>query len=437
MQAYQNYKLRFVVWLFFVLFFLITTITVLTYGSGYTIHWPSRSIISTGSLLIKTEPTTTSVLVNDQHHSNTPLRITRLLPSTVHVQITKDGYFSYAKRVDVHSKETTFITTTLFKQPVFQATERIPNHHVIGLSSDGSTRLHIDPSSSTLTYYHDNTHNTIHFDEPLALQGHSITWSPDGERAIVGVTYADTVRSEEFIFSRARPDGLTSINTDDYEFKFFGWDPVSPWMIRVMEASSLDAYMHTITKEITWITDHKQRLFANDIMLSADTGLSYTLTVGSDEPITLPQGSYQYLTNHDGTIYLRNTRAQTTVAVRDGTTETLSFETLTHATHDDGELLLYNNSEVWRHIPEGAFQLLTRSSKKISRVYPVTNTGYVLILLDDEAILLEYDGRDTRNTYSLLPELSWQDLTISNDGKTITGLITWDGAQQIITFDIQ
>ncbi|MFH0818689.1 MAG: PEGA domain-containing protein [Patescibacteria group bacterium] len=99
--------------IYFWFIFILTIILIpmlLLYASGYRINKKKMQVVKTGSLYIETIPKNASLYVNgDFNPKKTPVLINNLIPGEYSVKINFDGYFSWEKKLDVLSMETTFV----------------------------------------------------------------------------------------------------------------------------------------------------------------------------------------------------------------------------------------------------------------------------------------------------------------------------------------
>ena len=116
-------------WLFriFVFLFVVITIVLSLYATGYrfNLSWPLRldkMLVKTGTLALDTTPKNASVSItsetkisaglsflNSKKEQVTPIKIKNLLPGEYLVTFTLDGYWPYQKKLRVNPEQTTFL----------------------------------------------------------------------------------------------------------------------------------------------------------------------------------------------------------------------------------------------------------------------------------------------------------------------------------------
>lgn len=105
-----------------VLIFLTTIIVVsifgflaISYARGYRFNFKSFSLAPTGLLVVKSEPTGAQIFINGDLKTASDATIS-LVPGTYDVEIKKQGYLSWNKRLTITKEEVTEATVSLFKQ---------------------------------------------------------------------------------------------------------------------------------------------------------------------------------------------------------------------------------------------------------------------------------------------------------------------------------
>lgn len=94
--------------------FLITAPTVILYSSGYRIDWNppqnGKMIVQTGGLFLKIEPKQVSIYLNGKLSKKTDfffgsVLIENLIPKEYDIKISKEGYYSWEKKLTIKEKE--------------------------------------------------------------------------------------------------------------------------------------------------------------------------------------------------------------------------------------------------------------------------------------------------------------------------------------------
>jgi len=110
----------------FIGFFLILTILISLYASGYKINlrWPlkiNRLLQKTGMLIVDTNPSGALIYLNDkptqifsvnfwnQNYLITPNKIRNLLPGDYKLRLEQKGYWPFEKNINIQSGQSTFV----------------------------------------------------------------------------------------------------------------------------------------------------------------------------------------------------------------------------------------------------------------------------------------------------------------------------------------
>lgn len=86
--------------LLLVIIFLIMAMFVVGYASGYGLDIESRKVYRTGIIEVQPQPEDADVYINDKLVSNGRYR-ENLLPGNYKLRISKEGYFDYARSIDL------------------------------------------------------------------------------------------------------------------------------------------------------------------------------------------------------------------------------------------------------------------------------------------------------------------------------------------------
>jgi len=90
------------------IFFIVSPILVL-FARGYKFNFETKTIVKTGSLIVKSEPSRATVFLDDKTMSDTtPSTLRFLLPKDYNVSVKKDGYQAWTKRITIKSEIVTW-----------------------------------------------------------------------------------------------------------------------------------------------------------------------------------------------------------------------------------------------------------------------------------------------------------------------------------------
>jgi len=85
----------------FILIFLLATPPTIFYAMGYSFDWQKKVLVKTGGLYLKSSPSNARIILDGKDNKNTPKLISRLLPKTYKISITKDGSFPWEKNLEI------------------------------------------------------------------------------------------------------------------------------------------------------------------------------------------------------------------------------------------------------------------------------------------------------------------------------------------------
>lgn len=129
-------KIRDYLFIVFIVLFLIMTIGVSLYASGYkfNLSWPlkfNRLLQKTGMLVVATQPAGATIYLNDKpqkeaalkiwkkDYRTTPAKLKNLLPGEYELRLEQNGYWPFKQKIKINSGETTFIEdVNLFRENV-------------------------------------------------------------------------------------------------------------------------------------------------------------------------------------------------------------------------------------------------------------------------------------------------------------------------------
>jgi len=118
-------KIRDGLFYLFVLLFIVGTVLISLYASGYkfNLSWPlryNRLLIKTGMIAVDTLPRGAAIYLNDEPQSNlslnpfgqeyltTAAKIKNVLPGEYNLRLEREGYWPFQKKINVYSGQTTF-----------------------------------------------------------------------------------------------------------------------------------------------------------------------------------------------------------------------------------------------------------------------------------------------------------------------------------------
>ncbi|MDD5590249.1 MAG: PEGA domain-containing protein [Candidatus Portnoybacteria bacterium] len=94
---------RTIFYLLVLVFALAAPLTIL-YATGYSYDWENKRLLKTGAFYFRTIPKKTEVSINGIKSDTAPGLIERLLPGEYEIEISKEGYQPWKKKLEINSQ---------------------------------------------------------------------------------------------------------------------------------------------------------------------------------------------------------------------------------------------------------------------------------------------------------------------------------------------
>lgn len=113
----MSIKYRRALYIIFIAVFFIGAPLIIMYATGYRYNFKNHRVEKTGILSVNSTPKNADIYLNNKLTGQTPKRFPRLLPDTYNLEIKKDNYYSWGKKIKIASGLTTFAQNiVLFKE---------------------------------------------------------------------------------------------------------------------------------------------------------------------------------------------------------------------------------------------------------------------------------------------------------------------------------
>jgi len=199
----------------FLVLALTTTACLILFARGYRINFKERSLEATGIVIIKSKPSDAQVSINNESKGTTDLDITNLKPGKYTIKITKEGFSSWSKEVEVIKEGVNLIEASLF--PISPNLSSLTYSGVSNpLSSPDMKRIIFSVSSAS-----DNTQNGI-WSLDLVNRPTLIFFSSEDLIKIASDTKDIYFSKSSYEFS---PNGKQILVKTDNPLKYFLLDP--------------------------------------------------------------------------------------------------------------------------------------------------------------------------------------------------------------------
>ena len=109
----MNLKTRRILYIAFIVFFVMLSILVVLYTSGYRYHFKKEKFQKSGGIILEFQPKEVEIYLQDKKIKEkgffeNSLKISDLLTGRYDLRIEKDGYHAWNKKIDVESEKINF-----------------------------------------------------------------------------------------------------------------------------------------------------------------------------------------------------------------------------------------------------------------------------------------------------------------------------------------
>ena len=266
-------RTRRILYSFFIAIFAIAAPTLVLYTAGFRYDFEYNRVVETGSLVVKSYPEKSSIYINDiLQEPQTPTIINTILPGKINLLVTKDGYHSWEKTINISPRVTAFEETIKLypksePKPIIKTS--ISNYwwnskqdKIAYLTTKGKLRLF-----NTL-----NQKDTLIANlekKPLI----NFTWSPHGDQFLFG---RGSLQDEYFVVD-ARDNNKTIFLNSIFKspLESLQWDPATPNSLYALSQKSLYRIPYLLqAKRLIASGDIESYLVEEDRILLSEKTLS-------------------------------------------------------------------------------------------------------------------------------------------------------------------
>jgi len=180
---------RQILFFFFAGAFLISAPLLVLYTAGYRISLNNYRVLETGALAISTTPKGAAITVNAKIATNkSPTVVQNVLPQTVAVRLTKNGYIPWQDSVKVFPGQTTYITSILYADETAEIIKTFPGAVTAVKSSNGRYLGILENANghAVVKLYDVIVKEEIHLtDLPEPTNAYSLDFSPEASLLVV------------------------------------------------------------------------------------------------------------------------------------------------------------------------------------------------------------------------------------------------------------
>ena len=429
---------RAVAFLLIITFFIVAPILLL-YTAGYRYNIKKQEVQKTGSLVLNSKPTGATITLNNKPISEkTAIRLNNIVPDDYLINIAKDGYYPWEKKLSVKAQETTFAENIiLFKK---SEPEKISNQQI--------EKIIFSPNNKNACYWVKNNNkynlyllNLSNQKEKLlsenidSFDNTNISWAPDDSKFILNtgnkyfINFAVLPYQTVDITNIIIKNKLKNIRWDiDTSNVLYAQDNNTVYVIDILSLSINKKYtLNAGTNLIDYI------VFQNEVFTIENTNTDFNLTKHSLNP-ELKNTLYNNI-ELNGDNYSISSIQNYKLIFADNKNPTLFFSDL------DLGSILYQKSNVLTIRPEYKQNLLllttnqelsylnlsssplqekniTRYSQGLGEAYWHKSVNYVFALQNNKIDIIELDDRD-RHLVTTLPIDNVTSFSLNADGNTI------------------
>lgn len=370
-----------------VLFFSISPL-VLLYTAGYRFDFKTRQFQKTGVISVDIEPRDATVMLNDVViNKRMPLRLANRAPGRYTLTISKAGYHTLKKDIDVESKQTTYVRDIpLFKDslPTRVFAEHFDAATKIRISSDGRYAVLVSQEGPKLYRASVLDLTTVATITSFTITADSISnieWSPIASQGIIVSTLEKTHTYHLF-------DATKQAFTPSYIVRTAS-EPTHQWHVtknntQLFVKDGDQAIMLTMNGSSpkttlfspVWHIDQQDSVWEFDIT-------THLLQQKNEQQVVrswkLSESLVDIFSVEHNKLIGRTSRgiAIITLLDTDINIEQLATEMIQY-NQKRNEWISWSSSEIWRII-DGTPTLLTRLGLPIQHVYPMDEFGTLLI----------------------------------------------------------
>lgn len=387
---------RFTYLSFFLLFFILAPLLIF-YSLGYRYNFNSNLIEKNGAFFIKSYPRNSNISI-DQKKSKykTPAQITNVKPGEHFIEISKDGFINWHKKLNVKTGETTFIEDVALFLTEQKKVALGPGalNYLVNKNQDKYAYL----DSRTLWRVNTEQANiaaTYTFDQDTNL----IDWSPDDQKMLI-------LQKQYKIFdlNQQKIETLSLPKLDKIK-----WDNQDPYVLWYLSDQALWRYniaLDKASKKVDNIVDFD--LTGQYIIVQTDEKTNgHVQQLNKEQDIivrelkNLPLGKIRaLLADEDYLIVSLGSRLYLQRPKEDLMTIPATLVEIYGKfllINDGYQTILYDYNDNYKEI-------IDRSSQIVSEVKWHPNGSYFLSETNNLTHIYELDGRDYRNNVRVLED---------------------------------
>ncbi len=407
-------RFRRILYITCILIFLLVAPPLILYTTGWRYDFTYNRLVSTGSLVVKSDPAAAQIRLNNRlFKAETPTIINDILPGKINLEVSRPGFYPWQRTVNVAARLTTFADNIkLFRQsapepilpkPAAKYWWNRKQDKIAYLAPNGDLRLY----------------NTLNQKDDLLLKGPlknsaALAWSPLADKIIIDNLVLDANSREKTASLGASAGGrLTN----------WQWDPKVPDALyglgadglyrlpyllktaRLVAAGNIISYLVEVERIITLERDSKGKTNYLSWRAAGDGAARNRLALPANKGDVIKA-------THSERVAVANADKKTllifdpTIADPADKNKTLALENIAQAIWTgDGSRLIYSTGQAIYQVsfPSQQTELITRYSQPIANIFLSDNWAYLFYVLDNSLRVLETNDLSSPQSLTLIP----------------------------------
>lgn len=444
----MNLKIRRVLYITFILVFLILAPLVIFYAIGYRYDLKTKTLEKIGLLILETKPLKSNVYINGKlYTTKTPLQGQSLRPGIYNIKITKPGYYSWEKNLEIKSELTTFVQdVVLFKKtPPVKIIDGDFTDFTLSPDQKNIITLWQNSNNAELWYYNLNNTNqekllvrTSLTDSELQIK----EWSNNGKNLLIN-NYSTSnnnyfvIKLKSNFWQETTPEIIYLKNLIKDPITNAKWDNFEDDILYITTDNALWRLdlNSTTNKEVAkteaedFIVYNKILYFDKKLFCLAEIEknplFSQTITEQNCYYRLATDSNYQLIPSISGLITVRNLNNNELTLINLNTKSKI-FQAAAKQVKwnfNNNKMLYYDDFAVGTFSPahDNPYrnEMIGRYSQEIKNIiwYPVSN--HLIVMLNNEIKLMELDMRDKRNVIDFKGFSNLKNMFIDQEGKNL------------------
>ncbi len=414
----MNKTVRKLYLIFVVIVFFVSLFVVVFLAMGYTYNFSKKAIEKRSVLYVKSYPRGSEVYLNNVlYKQRTPAQINFVKPDLYDIEVKKDKYQSWKKKILIKANDTVFIeNVSLFFSDIKNTIFKQGDFSLLSYSPDKSKFLAIDNKSKNLFIFSIDQESYSELNNSVQNVIFSL-WANDSSSVLLQTKTQNLVAYSDYASSPMLDIGKYV----KFEVKDFFWDKFDANILYVLDSVNNAYRFELSTKKLQklsiggvvslkpegdkvyYISRFKDET-GNTIMVlnyislkneKIETVYSFD-SLGDMEFIEVNKDYFCILNKNNKRLYVIDPNISNYLIK--------SFDNVNGANWDvyNRILLVYGDFEISIYdIITNEFALINRFSGKIKNVFWHKNNNHIFYTMDDKLFVVEIDYRDQKNVFEL------------------------------------